>query len=296
MRVAPRIVSWLSILIPVAMSLPGCGSPPSPSPDCTFPPVISKNDVVQTSGVANISVRDREMECFLEEARIVQIHKVIGSTTFPMSLDLELNGKTGKALFKYSDKDRPPGDRQGPEAADQKFGHGYLYEVAAYRLDRMLGLGMVPVVVIRDVNTEGALIEWLSGAVSIKQLRDTGQELPDESWLDRQRAGMNLFDALILNPDRHDSDQLIVPGSATLHIIDHGQAFGCSPEVPESFTARSASLPDSVLKRLEKLTKELLKERLDGSLTDAEIVALLQRRDAILVKIAEDRERYGISN
>ena len=97
--------------------------------------------------------------------------------------------------------------------------------------------------------------------------------------------------ALILNLDRRENDQLIVPGSGRLHIIDHGQAFGCSPNIPESLSASAASLPDSILSRLESLTKELLEERLDGSLSDAEIVALLQRRDAILASIAGDQER-----
>jgi hypothetical protein len=246
--------------------------------------------------MAGPSTRDRQMECFLLEARVVKIHEVIAATTVPMWVDLQLDGKTGMAVFKYSDKTRAAEGEGESASAGQGAAHGYRYEVAAYRLDRTLGLDMVPVTVSREVNTRGALIEWIADAQSVEQLRDAGKSASDLPWLSQQIAVMNLFDALILNRDRQDSDQLIVPGSSKLHLIDHGRAFGDSGELPESFTANPVSLPRNLLNRLEQLTAESLKERLGGSLTDAEIAVLLERRDAILDKIATDRQQYGDSN
>jgi hypothetical protein len=106
---------------------------------------------------------------------------------------------------------------------------------------------------------------------------------------------MRLFDALILNVHRRQSDQLIEPGSWKLRLIDHSRAFGASTTLPEGFISRCASFPPSLLKNLGSLEEASLKILLDELLGDAQVVAMLRRRDAILKKIAMDRERCSNS-
>jgi hypothetical protein len=98
-----------------------------------------------------------------------------------------------------------------------------------------------------------------------------------------------------LTISRREGDQLIVPASSKLHLIDHGRAFGDSKELLKSFTSKPASLPRDLLNQLENLGEESLKKQLEGALTHREMTALLKRRDAILKKIAADRKRYGDS-
>lgn len=229
---------------------------------------------------------DQEMERFLLNARVITpMPMAITSTTFPMALELRWEGKVRKAIFKYGHVES---NGVAPVPLDS-----YRHEVAAYRLDRVLDLKMVPVAVIRTVGTEGALMEWVSNALPEPQLRKTSKHPSEPQRLIRQQAVMRLFDALILNPYRTGDDQLITPDDWKLHLIDHSRAFGTSSELSESFISQRADLSRSLLRKLEKLDKQSLKILFDGLLNDAQIEAILLRRGKILKKISADREQYG---
>ena len=87
---------------------------------------------------------------------------------------------------------------------------------------------------------------------------------------------MNLFDALILNEDRKESDQLITPEDWRLHLLDHSRAFQVGSEaLPPPSSLSPASLSRSLLQRLIELEAESLSELFEGLLTDAQIEALL---------------------
>jgi len=223
---------------------------------------------------------DQAVERYLLKAQVTRIHMVMTATTYPMSVDLERKGEVRRAVFKYGQSEGPPLD-------------DFRHEVAAYRLDRALDLHMVPVAVLRNVKTEGALIEWISPASTEQELREQGALPSDTQRLDEQRAVMNLFDALILNLDRKESDQLITTEDWNLHLIDHSRAFQVSTDLPESFVSQPCHLSQSLERKLEKLEAKPLAILFDGLLTDAQIQALLQRRDKILTKIAADREQMG---
>jgi hypothetical protein len=240
------------------------------------------NGQVRTDSIRS----DQEMERFLLNARVVtDLPVVIPATTFPMVLDLEWEGEIRRVAFKYGHSESEAVERPSPDS--------YRYEVAAYRLDRVLDLKMVPVAVIRTINVEGALIGWISNAFTEQQLRKRGSYPSDPQRLIQQQAVMNLFDALILNVYRRESDQLITPGEWKLHLIDHSRAFGTSRELPESFVSQGASLPRFLLRSLEQVEEQSLKILLDGLLSDAQIEAMLARRDKILKKIGADRKQYG---
>ena len=128
-------------------------------------------------------------------------------------------------------------------------------------------------------------MEWVSGSFTEEQLRKRGDYSDTPQSLIQQRAVMRLFDALILNVSREESDQLITPGSWKLHLIDHSRAFGTSLKLPESFDPSSASLPASLLKSLENLEGTSLSILLDGLLNDSQILALLSRRDEVLKRM-----------
>jgi hypothetical protein len=232
------------------------------------------------------ALSDPEMERFLLNARVITAFPaVIRATTSPMALEVEWEGEIRKAIFKYGHFESEGVERLPIDS--------YRHEVAAYLLDRVLGLKMVPVAVIRMVKTEGTLMAWVSKAFTEQQLRNIGRYPSDPQLLIQQQAVMKLFDALILNLSRRESDQLITPGEWKLHLIDHSRAFGTSRKLPESFVSKRASLPRSLLTNLEKLEEESLKILLDELLGDAQIEAMLERRDKILKKIGADRKQYG---
>jgi len=234
-------------------------------------------------GAADHDSSDEAVESFLLNAEVIGIRKMLPGSTYPMALDLRLGGSVRQAAFKYR-----PADLEDSSPTDR-----FQHEVAAYRLDRLLGLDMVPVAVIRNVHAEGAVIEWISEAFTEQKLRERGEYPRDPQLLIEQQAVMILFDALILNEDRKESDQLITTGDWKLHLVDHSRAFQTSTEMPPSFLSQPASLSRSLLRRLVLLNTESLGDALEGLLSDAQIEAMLERRTKILEKVAADREKYG---
>jgi len=262
-------------------------------PFCLTTLVLVAALVVWTPAVADTQLSDQKMERFLLKAEVTRIHMVVSASTNPMAVDLERKGETRRAAFKYGMGERPDPGNTGYEGADQPSLDSYKHEVAAYRLDRALDMHMVPVAVLRDVKASGALVEWISDAYTVQELKDNGTYPNEMQVIDQQKAVMELFDALILNVNRKDEEILITPSDWKLHLIDHSRGFRTDPELPKDFVSQPASLPKSTLKNLEKLDKSSMTILLGDLLSTAQIDSMLARKDMILAKIETDREQYG---
>ena len=69
------------------------------------------------------------------------------------------------AAFKYVDEFKP-GLTRFSSGAEMNFSDSYKYDRAAYLLDRQLGLGMVPVAVLREYDRkQGAVIQWVANTI-----------------------------------------------------------------------------------------------------------------------------------
>jgi len=257
-------------------------------------PTVAEDSGGTTTTAPAPSSRDVEIEGFLLDGEIVEIREIGTGITKPKRAMLRRGDATIKAAFK--DVDVFVGGRTAFESGRQEvnFTDNYRYERAAYLLDRRLGLGMVPVAVIRDVNgDEGAMVEWVSDAFDEEKRREEGWEPEPKYLLSYQKSLMHLFDALIYNIDRNLGNQLYTKADWKLHLIDHTRAFRSDRALPAEFQAAPIRLPRSLVPALESLTQDELKEMFRGLVPKAQIRALMSRRDAILKKIDKDLERYG---
>ena len=240
------------------------------------------------------STTDEEMERFLLEAKVVDAEEIGTGVTRPRKLTLELAGKTMYAAFKDVDIYKEGLTRFPGGKSEMNFTDKYIYEIAAYKLDRRLGMNMVPVAVIRKYGgTTGAFVEWIDGAIPENDRVEQGIEPPDPVVMDHQQAVMRLFDALIYNVDRNQTNMLYRKSDWKLFLIDHSRSFRRNKKLPERFCAEPASLPRNLLTQLESLDAAELKALLKKVATGPQIKTLLQRRDLILEKIADDRKSYG---
>jgi hypothetical protein len=232
------------------------------------------------------------MERALLEGAILGTEEIGVGITKPLRVKLELEGETYLAAFK-SLHEVSQGVTHLPGKPPQvHFTDSYRHERAAYLLDRRLGLRMVPVAVLREVDgRDGALVQWISDTFTEQELRD--QHRPQTQAMSRQRYAMELFDALIDNIDRNTGNSLYAFGGNRLYLIDHGRSFGISKDLPEYFTSHVARLPRELLPRLEALDEKDLRELLKGLVSKSRVKALLARRDKILEKIEADRREYG---
>ena len=252
------------------------------------------NTLMFTHAAAAEAMTDEKMERFLLEAKVVGAKELGTGITKPHRLTLELDGKTIYAAFKDVDVFKPGVTRFPGGKTEMNFTDKYIYEIAAYRLDRRLGMNMVPVAVVRKWNGKsGSFVEWIDCAIAENQRIEQGIEPPDPVAIDYQKAVMRLFDALIYNVDRNQTNMLFRKSDWKLFLIDHTRSFRQIKKLPKAFAENPKSLPRDLLTQLESLGAAELKTLLKNVATGPQIKSLLLRRDQILVEIAEDRESYG---
>ena len=102
------------------------------------------------------------------------------------------------------------------------FMESYKSEIAAYKLDRMLDLHMVPPIVERKMDGKtGAAVFWVENTKGWSVAKPP--QGPEPMW-SLQLTRMKMFDLLIANIDRNQGN-LIYDADWHLFLIDHSRAF-----------------------------------------------------------------------
>lgn len=154
-------------------------------------------------------------------------------------------------------------------------------EVAAYRLDRLLGIDMVPVTVERTIDGRpGALQFWLEKAVSAAVVERDHVRLPRWCSLESQHNLMRAFDALTGNPARRADNVVIGRDDGLARLTGHAASFTASRRLDPRL-AKPAIGPE-LARRLRTLDARRLADALGPWLDKAQLRAVLARRDALL--------------
>jgi len=237
---------------------------------------------------------DQEIETILLEGKVVDRKNLEVGVTLPERIWLEHDGHRLSAAFKYMDFERKGLTHFESAPPELNFKDSFRYERAAYVLDRLLGLGMVPVTVLRRLQgKEGAVVAWVDEAITEQERLQLKLAPEDTELLIRQRADMRLFDALLYNLDNNLGNQLWMRPDWTLHLIDHTRAFRQRKSLPESFSKRPVSLTPELYDVLRSVEEPQVKAALGKVLSPGEIKSLLARLELILGKIELDRGKYG---
>ena len=212
---------------------------------------------------------EREIEEYIKRARIDHVSDVPVGVTHPLHAFFVPGGPAAGVVF----KPLPPGQRDG-------YFESYKSEIAAYRLDRLLGLGMVPPTVEREYQREvGSAQLWVENCKLLKQV-DPNSSKDIAAW-NRQVYRQRVWDNLIGNIDRN-AGNLLVDADFNLILIDHSRAFVSTLQMPFPMTR----IDREFFEHLKALTEQDVKTQLSGLLFDGP-GALLKRRSYI-VKHFED--------
>jgi len=226
-----------------------------------------------------------EIEHFLKKAEVTA-HKKIGTgVTHPEKVTLELHGVVRHAIFKKIDEETD----------------NWRNEVAAYELDKLLGIGMVPPTVEGTVGgRKGCLQLWVTGAT----MDAYEGSFPDiESWRD-QVSVMWLFDDLIANVDRHLNNAMVSP-EHRLMLIDHSRSFHGSEQLRNDLNEKvngtnvrlwgveydpgrvrfPTRYPRPLIERLRSLTDKEIKDAIGRYVWGWRQRLLLERRQRILARV-----------
>lgn len=239
------------------------------------------------------SVTDEEIERCLAEGKFLKGAETLVGVTKPLKVKIECDLGIRSAKFTAIDQHRRGITRLQGGGAEMNFSDDYRYERAAYLLDRELGLGMVPVAVLRSrKGDDGVVVDWIENTTHGDKLpgQPTGPKMAE---LARQKKLMHLFDALIENTDRSTSNWLIQKESWKVYLIDHTRAFRTENELEPEFLEQPVRLTQEIYTRLQELDRTELEDLLTDLLDGNQIEALIARRDALVEKIERDRASMG---
>jgi hypothetical protein len=213
----------------------------------------------------------QEIEEYLKSAEVVGIEELKTGVTRPRRARLAPGGPVEAIAWKAI----KPGRYGG-------FWESYKSEIAAYELDKLLGLGMVPPTVEKRVKGDlGAAVMWVSPTQSFKELGGVpgqkGVKGPPPAqigaWTE-QLTRAKMFDNLIGNIDPNLGNWLVDP-SWNLILIDHTRAFTPTKDLYHQLQRVDPQL----WAKMRALDEPALTGALSDWLDKDQIKAILQRRD-----------------
>jgi hypothetical protein len=237
-------------------------------------------------------LQDEFLEKFLAKARIVERYDLRrGSRNFSL-LELHSDGLDLRAVFQFVEEG--PASSTPPESLNPR---RYQHEVAAYRLSRELGLDIVPVTVLREVDGKpGAISIWAEAAIDLPYIRDHGRwELVQ--GLEAQVSTARIFTALVGTRDRADSAKMLLPTERRILVADNSKGFPLYSDIEdflmteiEGIDFNPCALNASLEFELRALDTDRLTTLLGDLLSNEQIVAIIQRRDRIISACASREE------
>jgi len=264
-----------ALLVPATWlaALPLLAQAPAPVAPAAATPAVE----TQSNGSKVWIGRYAEFEEFLRTAPIERTETVPIGVTKPERGFFAPGGLAASAAIKHL----PNGQRAG-------FWESYKSEIAAYQVDRLLGLDMVPPTVERRVGGDlAAVVLWVSGCKLIKDVDQSA--CPNPAKWAKEACRQRVFDNLIANIDDNAGNILVDP-EWNMVLIDHSRAFAVD-RMP--FEKEMTRVDRELFARLKALDEAaLMKQVRPWVLADGTIRAILKRRDKIVArfeKLAQER-------
>jgi hypothetical protein len=235
-----------------------------------------------SDGNALVFQDDEQVLEFLRTAKVFSMREVGQGINNPRKVVLEKDGLRLHAIFRDVDEEKNMANFAGGRR-EIFFRDSYIFEVAAYRLSKLLGLDNVPPAVKRRINGEdGSLQLWIEKAFRETDRQKKKIKPEDVIQWNRQVQNMHVFDNLIYNTDRNMGNILIDP-HWKLWMIDHSRAFRRNTELLDA--NRIVVCERALFEKLLQLNEATLKETLRDYLRSYEIEAILKRRDKLVAHI-----------
>lgn len=215
-----------------------------------------------------------EYEQFLKTADIQRLEGISVGVTNPRHAFFAGGGLAASAAW----KPLKPGMYEG-------YFESYRSEIAAYKLDRLLELDMVPPTVERNYkNDAGSLQLWIENTRTLKQIQTAKIHSPDvHGWnvqIDRQK----MFDDLVADIDDNQGNMLIDRAWNVIK-VDHSRAFTNTMVQPFEIGRTLTRIDRPFFERVKTLDRAAVQREIGDLLEGGAVGMLMARRDAIVKAI-----------
>ena len=239
-----------------------------------------------------LPLRGEEAEAFLRTAKVVGSKALGTGVTHADRLTLTDGVRTCRAIRKTINEFRPGATSLEGLGVVVDFEDSYRFEIAAYELDKILGLDLVPPTVERTFDgRRGSLQMWVEGAKTEWDRAKKGPAPPDfEAW-NAQIYKVRMLQGLAFDWDAQNTQNVLLDPTFRVYAVDFSRSFAAYDQ------PRNEKLLDhfsrAALESLKKLDRPTLEAKLGKWISPSQIGALLKRRDRILALAAQRVQEKG---
>ena len=239
-----------------------------------------------------LPLRGEGAESFLRTAEVVRRKGVGAGITHPDQYTLSDGAKTCRAVWKTIDEFKRGVTSLQGGGVIVDFADSWKHEIAAYELDKLIGLDLVPPTVERTFGgRKGSLQLWVEGAMTEAERKKKKIAPPDAQLWNEQMYKVRLLHQLTDNTDFRNINNVLSDPSFRVYAVDCSRGF----TIYEDLRAEKelVRFPRSVLEALRALDRPTLDAKLGRWLGGPQIDGLLKRREKILALAARLVEERG---
>lgn len=225
---------------------------------------------------------EEQMKHFLLTAKVVANKHTAKGITSPYRLTLTDGTITHDAGFQTIDEFK--NRQEFPDGhVEINFRDSYKFDIAAYELAKLLGLGgMMPVTVERKWGgNTGAISWWLPVKMDVAEMSRKHIQPPDADAYNKQMYKKRVFAELVYDTDPNLTNVLLSE-DWHLYMIDFTRAFREFKELKDSANITSSKCERRLLEKLRSLDRNEVAQRTKGFLQKLQIDGLMARRDKIV--------------